>query len=322
MGEALPKEGSMEDILASIRRIISADTSKKDAVAKIEPEPIATTTVEPIRNPIPVETQKPVTGSLSALAEQIKSERSAPTSSHQISDNKDRSENLEKPILSSPEVVPASKAGSEPLAEASSGKMSLSALAEKVTGRETAQSAKPLTETATTNAETPSGVQPVESKAVASTIASPAPTSSGLSLKDLASKVNEAASVSATAAIESKPKVDILASAIGAAAKSEASDAPEIAKPSTSVNEKPADPVEAESEARSVEAFKEALVAPSTQAAVTNSMDRLRKSVEDIDTAHLENVLRPMLKTWLDDNLPSLVEKMVQAEISKITAKK
>jgi cell pole-organizing protein PopZ len=320
MGEALPKEGSMEDILASIRQIISADTSKKVAVAKIEPEPIAT--ADPIRKPIPVETQKPVTGSLSALAEQIKSERNAASSAHQSSDNKDLSETLEMPIAAATETLPATKADSEPLIETSKSPMSFSALAEKVTGRETVQSSKPLTETAIKNDESPNEVLPVESEAVTSTIASPTPNSSGLSLKDLASKVNEAACVSAPDGKESNPNVDILASAIGAAAKSEANHASEIVKPSTTVTEKPAEPVQADSEERSVEAFKEALVAPSTQAAVTNSMDRLRKSVEDIDTAHVENVLRPMLKTWLDENLPSLVEKMVQTEISKITAKK
>ena len=29
-------------------------------------------------------------------------------------------------------------------------------------------------------------------------------------------------------------------------------------------------------------------------------------------------MLRPMLKTWLDENLPSLVERLVKAEIQRV----
>ena len=29
-------------------------------------------------------------------------------------------------------------------------------------------------------------------------------------------------------------------------------------------------------------------------------------------------MLRPMLKNWLDDNLPSLVERLVRAEIQRV----
>jgi hypothetical protein len=30
-------------------------------------------------------------------------------------------------------------------------------------------------------------------------------------------------------------------------------------------------------------------------------------------------MLRPMLKSWLDDNLPSLVERLVRAEIERVS---
>lgn len=49
-------------------------------------------------------------------------------------------------------------------------------------------------------------------------------------------------------------------------------------------------------------------VAPPVQAAQP-------KSVEDL----MAELLRPMLKTWLDENLPSLVERLVQAEIERVT---
>jgi cell pole-organizing protein PopZ len=33
----------------------------------------------------------------------------------------------------------------------------------------------------------------------------------------------------------------------------------------------------------------------------------------------VREMLRPMLKAWLDDNLPSLVERLVRAEIERVS---
>lgn len=74
-----------------------------------------------------------------------------------------------------------------------------------------------------------------------------------------------------------------------------------------------------ESEVTEVDDFKEALVSLSTKEAVTRSVNRLKKSVTDVNAAHVENVLRPMLREWLDDNLPKMVENIVREEISRIT---
>ncbi len=73
-------------------------------------------------------------------------------------------------------------------------------------------------------------------------------------------------------------------------------------------------------EATDVEAgaFREALVAPATQTAVAGSLDRLKKSVMDDLDARVESVLRPMLREWLDNNLPAMVEKAVREEIERI----
>ncbi len=38
------------------------------------------------------------------------------------------------------------------------------------------------------------------------------------------------------------------------------------------------------------------------------------RTIEDI----VRELLRPMLKTWLDDNLPGMVERMVRAEIERV----
>lgn len=38
------------------------------------------------------------------------------------------------------------------------------------------------------------------------------------------------------------------------------------------------------------------------------------RTIEDI----VRELLRPMLKSWLDENLPGMVERMVRAEIERI----
>jgi cell pole-organizing protein PopZ len=43
---------------------------------------------------------------------------------------------------------------------------------------------------------------------------------------------------------------------------------------------------------------------------VINDSDLLRR--------YAQEMLRPMLKQWLDDNLPVLVERLVRAEIERV----
>lgn len=71
---------------------------------------------------------------------------------------------------------------------------------------------------------------------------------------------------------------------------------------------------------KEVDAFREALVSPSVEKAVSGSIERLKKNFSDHSAAQVEAVLRPMLREWLDDNLPSLVERIVRDEISRIAA--
>jgi cell pole-organizing protein PopZ len=42
------------------------------------------------------------------------------------------------------------------------------------------------------------------------------------------------------------------------------------------------------------------------------------RTLEDL----VREMLRPMLKSWLDDNLPTLVERLVLVEIEQITGRK
>lgn len=64
------------------------------------------------------------------------------------------------------------------------------------------------------------------------------------------------------------------------------------------------------------------LVSPATDAAVSAAFDTLVAS-RFLQSGELLNdmvreMLRPMLKAWLDDNLPILVERLVRAEIERV----
>ena len=69
-------------------------------------------------------------------------------------------------------------------------------------------------------------------------------------------------------------------------------------------------------------AISEALTSPGTEAAVLSSFQTLATSMFLNNSAMVENLtremLRPMLKTWLDDNLPVMVERLVRAEIERV----
>jgi cell pole-organizing protein PopZ len=65
------------------------------------------------------------------------------------------------------------------------------------------------------------------------------------------------------------------------------------------------------------------LVSNSTSAAVDSAFNSLAQTVLVQNARTLEDLvremLRPMLKTWLDDNLPGLVERLVRAEIERVS---
>jgi len=48
---------------------------------------------------------------------------------------------------------------------------------------------------------------------------------------------------------------------------------------------------------------------------LTETVKKHEPSLEDV----VRETLRPMLKSWLDENLPRLVERMVEAEIERVT---
>ncbi len=65
------------------------------------------------------------------------------------------------------------------------------------------------------------------------------------------------------------------------------------------------------------------MLSRSTAAAVESAFNALASTVLSNNARTLEDLvremLRPMLKSWLDDNLPSLVERIVKAEIERVS---
>jgi len=65
------------------------------------------------------------------------------------------------------------------------------------------------------------------------------------------------------------------------------------------------------------------LVSASTSAAVDSAFNALAQTVLVQNARTLEDLvremLRPMLKGWLDDNLPGLVERLVRSEIERVS---
>jgi cell pole-organizing protein PopZ len=67
----------------------------------------------------------------------------------------------------------------------------------------------------------------------------------------------------------------------------------------------------------------DALVSAATSAAVDSAFNTLAHTVLVQNARTLEDLvremLRPLLKNWLDDNLPGLVERLVRAEIERVS---
>jgi len=75
----------------------------------------------------------------------------------------------------------------------------------------------------------------------------------------------------------------------------------------------------------------ETLVAPAAAAAAASSVTSLMRTLSERSTRvyaggpTVEEIvreeLRPLLKTWLDENLPPLVERLVRAEIERVVGR-
>jgi hypothetical protein len=65
------------------------------------------------------------------------------------------------------------------------------------------------------------------------------------------------------------------------------------------------------------------LLSEAAQTTAASAFQRLSAAVEHSQPRtfedHVKEMLRPMLKAWLDENLPPLVERLVQAEIERVS---
>jgi cell pole-organizing protein PopZ len=87
--------------------------------------------------------------------------------------------------------------------------------------------------------------------------------------------------------------------------------------------EEPRRPTPMETTAMETTAMETALMSSHTSAAVDAAFHSLAHTVLTQNARTLEDLvkdmMRPMLKSWLDDNLPGLVERVVRAEIERVS---
>jgi cell pole-organizing protein PopZ len=82
--------------------------------------------------------------------------------------------------------------------------------------------------------------------------------------------------------------------------------------------------VEAEpaADAEAIQRSEEPLLSPEANEAVALSFGALSANLEvrsaELADSMVRDMLRPMVKTWLDDNLPTLVERLVREEIQRV----
>ena len=75
-------------------------------------------------------------------------------------------------------------------------------------------------------------------------------------------------------------------------------------------------------EARAKTRPEAGLLSPKATAAIGSAFNTLTETVKKHEPtleAVVHEALRPMLKSWLDENLSCVVERMVQAEIERVT---
>ena len=112
-----------------------------------------------------------------------------------------------------------------------------------------------------------------------------------------------------------KPEVEVVASPQPAAVAADHQVKPTPAPQAVEAS-RPAEPAPTASEPA------QPLISAEADAAIAHSFDALSVSVAVQNSGVIENavreMIRPMLKAWLDDHLPTLVENLVRAEIQRV----
>jgi hypothetical protein len=124
---------------------------------------------------------------------------------------------------------------------------------------------------------------------------------------DLEHEEEEEEELDADAALELAPAVD---------------EAPPVAPTSAGAHARPSWTTGSSPEPRPAADDAGPLLSGAAQATAAQAFQRLSATVRDQQPRSLEDVvaemLRPMLKAWLDENLPPLVERLVRAEIERV----
>lgn len=99
-------------------------------------------------------------------------------------------------------------------------------------------------------------------------------------------------------------------------------DEPEPPRPAPRAPEPVREQIQDRIRAKVEEAAADRLLSQATDASVSQAFGLLTHTVLTNNARTLEDLvkdmLRPMLKAWLDDNLPSTVERLVRAEIERV----
>ena len=282
MAEAAAKEPSMEDILSSIRKIIAEEGEADNEVHASAPVPSDV-------SPPPQVSDADLRPSI--IAEEITKpevhEEHAATHVPEVIMEAPTTEAVEAPDYSSTHShVPVEQPAPEATANAGVSLASIAASLQQGNQSKTEQEPEGFAEPAAEEIhEEPQAEEPV------------------MAVEETMSHNNEDLSVSHAEVVDHSSDVQM-----ADATMPEPSRAPQVDVPSHGAETATADE----------EAFRGALMSPSADNAVTGSFDRLKRSAEDDMDAKTEAILRPMLREWLDENLPTLVEKLVREEIERV----
>lgn len=356
MADAAKNEPSMDDILSSIRKIVSQDDRRSGADRRSVAGQQPTTSGEvpgPDPKSVPGKSEPVIPRQHTRRAEDQSEELNLASLAGMVRDQQPRADNLDAERAKSsvtPEGLQA-RQQVQPIAAPSEKKPETSAtladLQRTVTSHfspapveaSPQSTADAIPVSGSSNAAQNKSPQEQAQGKNPPTIdqdSSSSPPEGAMTLKDLAKREISASVSSPNAEIASKlemPEKDRPESTVVPSVKAPAplaanpqapipsvtaetsQAAAKVEAPVASVEDDNVSETESELEAG---AFREALVAPATQSAVGSSIDRLKKSVMDDLDAKVESVLRPMLREWLDNNLPAMVENAVREEIERI----
>ena len=305
MGEAAVKEPSMEDILSSIRKIISEEGS----------EPAVEQAAPAVEAPVQQDDAAPAP-QMADVLEQVRAstpeapavEESVVASAAPEDTSGNQAAKMAASLASIAETVKAEPAD-EPIAEASAEQAVEEVAPQQSVWDDVAEPA--VAETIAPEPE-PAIEMPSPVEAVTEAVASQETAPSLASIAETVVEQVEVPEAPVAAAIAETP-IETPAEPEIHVEMAQATPAPVIEEPALATM---ASTVETMVEEEM--AFKGALMSPSADSAVSGSLDRLKRSAMDDIDAKVEAVIRPMLREWLDENLPNMVERLVREEIERV----